>query len=574
MTALLLLLAMAQAPQRDVRVAPAAATGTIKGVVTTADAQPRPLRRVRVTVTGPAVQPPRVFVTGDEGTFVFDRLPAGRVTLMAAKDGYVTMNYGAPRPGRPGTMVQLAGSQTIDLALRLPRGAVIAGTITDVDGLPAAGVQVVALTSRFIGASGERHLVPAPVPYRCSTDDRGMYRIYGLAAGEYTISAQSQQRAVGPAVLEVRTFTDGRVGAQPLASAIVFYPGTTDLAQARRFTLSAGEERAGIDLQMQYVPLATVSGVVPVTANGAPRYVTMTHLGEIAGVEQTRDARVEPDGRFVFVSIPPGSYMVIARPVPASEPGTTNGAPTAAPSQWFTAPVVVEGQDVTVALSPQPTLSISGRLEFAGSHPPPDVSRLRLPSLNATQTIGTYMLPLPQVQMEAGGRFTVSGILPGPYRVGVFANRGLPGIRTPIGPWWVKSLIVNGRDLLDAPLDLREGTDAAVATLSDEASKVSGTVRNVSGTAAPDTTVVIFTTDRGGWFFNSRRVVGLRADRDGRYAVWNLPPGDYRIVASTDLDQGEWFDPSTLDRLLADAGSITVTGVEQQSRDLVIRDRP
>jgi hypothetical protein len=110
--------------------------------------------------------------------------------------------------------------------------------------------------------------------------------------------------------------------------------------------------------------------------------------------------------------------------------------------------------------------------------------------------------------------------------------------------------------------------------LSDEASEVSGTVRDASGAAAPDAVVVIFTTDRGGWFFNSRRVVGLRANRDGRYTIRNLPPGDYRIVASTDLDQGEWFDPSTLDRLLADAGSITVTGVEQQSRDLVIRHRP
>src|SRR4029078_11019548 len=117
----------------------------------------------------------------------------------------------------------------------------------------------------------------------------------------------------------------------------------------------------------------------------------------------------------------------------------------AARSCCSTARRVVDAQDVTVALSPQPTLSISGRLEFAGSHPPPDVSALRLPSLNATQTSGTYMLPLPQVQMEAGGRFTVSGILPGPYRVGVFANRGLPGIRTPIGPWWVKAVIVNGR---------------------------------------------------------------------------------------------------------------------------------
>ena len=131
--------------------------------------------------------------------------------------------------------------------------------------------------------------------------------------------------------------------------------------------------------------------------------------------------------------------------------------------------------------------------------------------------------------------------------------------------------MVNGRDMLDAPLDLREGTDAAVATFSDQASEVSGTVKDAGGTAAADTVVVIFTTDRAGWFFNSRRVVGLRADRDGRYTIRNLPPGDYRIVAATDLEQGEWFDPSVLERLLAAAAPLTIGGTERMTRDLVVR---
>jgi hypothetical protein len=54
-----LTLVMAQAPARDARPAPAAGTASVAGVVVSADAQARPLRRTRVTINGTALVPGR-----------------------------------------------------------------------------------------------------------------------------------------------------------------------------------------------------------------------------------------------------------------------------------------------------------------------------------------------------------------------------------------------------------------------------------------------------------------------------------------------------------------------------------
>jgi hypothetical protein len=60
--------------------------------------------------------------------------------------------------------------------------------------------------------------------------------------------------------------------------------------------------------------------------------------------------------------------------------------------------------------------------------------------------------------------------------------------------------------------------------------------------------------------------------RDGQFSIRNLPPGEYRLAAAIDLDQGEWFDPLVLERLLPSAAAITITGSEKTVRDIVVRN--
>src|SRR3954468_1796262 len=160
----LVLLAQTATPQRDTRpTRTPAATGTISGVITSADAQPTPLRRARVTLSSDAMRVPRTIVTADDGAFTFERVPVGRYGLSAFKDGYISMKYGGTRPGRGGIEIAIAAGESIRAAIAWPRGAVITGTVTDIDGAPAQGVTVAALGRRYILQQGEWRYLPAGV---------------------------------------------------------------------------------------------------------------------------------------------------------------------------------------------------------------------------------------------------------------------------------------------------------------------------------------------------------------------------------------------------------------------------
>jgi hypothetical protein len=561
-------LAQVRTPARDVPPpAAAAGTATIKGTVVTTDAQPRPLRRVRVTLNGTGLVPGLTTITADDGTFVFDRLRAGRYSLTALKDGYVTPMSSAERLPQPSLHLGVAERETQDVTLRMSRGAVITGVVLDVDGQPAQGIVVSAQVSRFIGMMGERRFMPTGFSASAS-DDRGVYRIYGLPAGEYVIAAQPQARPGGPAA-EVRVLSQGRVSPKPLTLAQVYHPATGDVGRATRVPVAAGDERGGIDIQLQYVPLATLSGVASAAAGWNPPTITMVRIDQVPGFEPARNARADPDGRFSLSAIPPGQYRLLARSSAAS-PLTTSGSPLIMPPgniQTAWAEVTVDGDDVTgVALSLQPALTVSGRVVFDGSRAAPALADLRIP-VPVALSVANVAYSFPPVQLHPDGTFTAEGVVPGSYRfTGI-----MPGVRTPIGAWWLKSLAAGGRDLLDTPLEMQQSVTDATATFADDASEIAGRVADMNGAPIREVFVVAFSTDKAFWFFNSRRIAGVRPNPDGRYAIRNLPSGDYRIAVSGSLEQGEWFDPAVLERLSAGAMGFTIAGAEKKTQDLSVR---
>ena len=399
------------------------------------------------------------------------------------------------------------------------------------------------------------------------TDDRGVYRIYGLPAGEYLVAAQPLGRQAGLAT-EVRTMSRGMVSDRGLVMTQVFHGGATEVARASRVTLRAGEERSGIDIALQYVPLATVAGGISIPAGSQPPIVTLQRSNDGVAGAPARSARADAEGRFTFAGIAPGEYTMFAL--------------ANATSGWFFASgeVTVDGEDLAnVALSMAPALTIAGRLvfesatgrvPFGGVTAMPDAAiKIPFPLFPPATAPGTVQ---PEIRIDSGGRFSVVNLAPGIHRS--FSGAGLQGIRAPIGAWWLKSIAVNGRDLLDGPFEIRESATDAVATFTDAASEITGRVTDAAGLPAREPFVVVFSADRTFWFASSRRIAGVRPDADGRYSIRNLPPGEYHIAVATDIDQGEWFDPTLLERLRPASGSITLSGVEKKTQDLVLRDRP
>ncbi len=124
--------------------------------------------------------------TDEAGIFDFTGLPAGRYNVRVQKAGYVSLAYGQRRPLQPGTPLQLdAGQHIKGIEFRMPRGSVVSGTVSDELGEAMPGITVRLM--RFQYAQGVRELEPAGAAGQ--TDDRGIYRIWGLDPGEYYVSA-------------------------------------------------------------------------------------------------------------------------------------------------------------------------------------------------------------------------------------------------------------------------------------------------------------------------------------------------------------------------------------------------
>ena len=173
------------------------ATGTavLGGTIVTDGATPRPVARVMVTITNTDRRSTWYAITDAQGHFQVSDLPGGRYSLVANRPGYLSTYYGASKPWRgPSVPISVAdGERITDLSLTMSWGAVITGTIRDVLGQPMSGIRVQIMEPRTL--NGERVLTPV---FNVSnglatnaTDDRGIYRLYGVPPGSYVVGASA-----------------------------------------------------------------------------------------------------------------------------------------------------------------------------------------------------------------------------------------------------------------------------------------------------------------------------------------------------------------------------------------------
>ena len=566
-------------PPRDARRAAESGTAVVSGIVTSATDPAVPLRRARVTLSNAELNVHRTIVTDETGTFSFAGIPAGRFGLAATKEGFVELAYGARLPGRPGTSVVVTdGAHVSGLAIRLPRGAVITGVVIDPAGQPMPGVQVSAMQHAYV--NGERRLTQRGSSY---SDDRGVYRIFGLRAGQYLVQASlSRGMAMqtgdlllpsaadidrvlqASATVPVATAASGAgdsigVG-RATAFATIYYPGATSSTEAASMDIAPGQERGGIDLQLRLVPSGRVEGTVSWAGGDLPPtvQVTMVPVGMDEGspAEGFRFGRVQ-GGKFQFGSVSPGQHVVAAR---ANEPGGESGS-----ALWATANVGVDGTDVaTVALELRRGFEISGQLQFDAERTrPSDVRGWRV-SLAPAAAGGQVTLGASPAEVEADGTFTIRGVTPGQYFVN--ASPATPAVND----WMVRSIRFADRDVGEQPLTIHSDLSGVVVTFTDRVSQISGRLL-ASGVPAPDYHIIVFPADPALWTSRpSPRVQAVRPSLDGSYIVRRLPPGDYLLVGMLDVETGEWSDPAFLRRIASSGMRVTIAEGERKMQDLQI----
>jgi len=633
-------------PARDAQVAPTTGTGMILGQVVTGDAG-TPVRRARVTLTGQELRGQRSTMTDDEGRFVFTLLPAGRYTITASKAGYVNIAFGAKGPGRAGTPIQLADGQKLDSKpMSLPKGGVVTGIVLDENGEPAPGTPVRAM--RQVIRTGEKRLESAGTD---TTDDRGMYRVYGLQPGQYVVYAQPRNQGVGGLQASIATEIEAAVqqmtqmmgagaaqggraggaagrggqlgdllsqfgggrgqqvleqlqqqlnpeGQQTVAYAPVFYPGSTSPSSATTVEITSGQERFGVDFQLQLTQTSQVSGVVLNSGDGQPNgtQITLVPKDSLPGLPgNTMTARAGQDGQFTFRNVIPGQYSVVARAqVRTVAPGAEVEAAAAgrgagrgggrgmggAPPEilWALADVSVDGRDQTgISLQLQKGMTVSGRIAFDGqSAPPADLTRARI-TLASVGAQDAEFGGIPAATVDANGRFSITGVPPGRYSLrgtipgGAGRGAGAAGAGGTVS-WQLASSVAGGRDSLDFPLVIGPGgniTDAVV-TFADVSTELTGTLEDATGSATSDYSIIVFPADKQYWQPQSRRIQSVRPGTDGRFTLRNLPAGSYMIVAVTDVEPGEWYDPDFLSQLAASAMRLTLSEGEKKIQNLRI----
>jgi hypothetical protein len=381
------------------------------------------------------------------------------------------------------------------------------------------------------------------------SDDTGAFRLTGLPAGQYYVSA------VDPAFTNVGDETG------PLTYTPTYYPGTLHADQARRVDVVPGVEPAlRAVFRLKIVRPAAVSGrlVTPDNRLLLGGAVIMNPIpGEGFAWFPARELSIAPDGTFSSRNVPPGRYQIRAR-------ADVEAQGVALFSMYS---VTVDGRDLgdlEMTLSPGATVEGTLAVEAVSTPKPGSFADIRV---RAPLVDGSSFGDGVTGDVRPDGRYRIRGLMPGSHFVTV---EGLPY------PWVLKTVAYRGRDISDGGLDVDSGQEFrdVLVTITDAATEVNGAVTDEGGREAPDAMVLIMPSSAEAWTRTSRRFRLLWTDANGRFQVRGLPPGEYRAVATYDLDESETYRRDLLRELARDGVPLSIGDRQRRAVDLLLVSLP
>lgn len=425
-------LALAAAASGALPSAPGQEFAAVSGVVLEAGTR-RPVTGARIILISPVPSPnplAHTVLAGDDGRFDVERVKPGAYHIAAAKPPYATGFYGETAPGVAGGTTLLGAAGLTGVEILLSPGAVISGRVLDPFGAPAVWAHV---SLRRLDAPVSSQIWIGNSATEFTTDDRGEYRAFGLAAGEYRVTTEMYRDSTGPL-----SVTGG--------------PSVAFVADAPIVSLLQGEERAGVDLRHRVARLRKVSGVLVNAGSDSNGSVTvrMTALSD-AGV--TGLYAVTSGRRFEIGAVPSGRYRLTARWRPSGDWNGSTPKPELPPrALWAGTEVSVGDQDLSdLVLDMAPMPAVRGRvvvLQPDGSPAAvPGGLRIELRWLDGWQV----STEVPSAAVDAAGGFSLTNVTPERQRV-VVLDRQHHNLA-------VELVETRGVRTRDAMLDVHAGTD-------------------------------------------------------------------------------------------------------------------